>query len=536
MYMKYTLDSGRYYEYNLKQNELTYSLRESNTMMRDAVQVKPNRILMTYGYPDLPSEDAGYRLKLENTPDIKMRLTETYTLYTNQWTKNNFTLNAGLAGGTKAINTRTASIDTSANDSAYLALSFTDVSTSDVHDIKLNACATPSLSLKKTDKDSIEQGSYYVDNTKAKWDTAMDYSGMLGAYCNGSDSAKSLKKGNYMFYDWNEDTPPTDPDSQPGLLVTTELTGTELTAKQVIINSGATAPDHSTLTAKVGGMLTDADDCTGGTGLYVSSDQPAGDGSELYECLYASYGDVTINHKGTDTYSAVYSAVGYAVTGIPHGQRPLKFTSADNKTLYIEYDKENATETAPAHYDVVSDADYINFSTPIQEHVLNSLYTNNIAQDKIVLTTNSDATTKATSLTATSAGLEYYKHIENVDGAPAYYTRKSTANTEQQIVYLLPGQGTTDPDDPESVTGYKYSVVSTPTGVKHSTSINTGTGYADTSYVTVGVVNTSAGYSDSVISSIINSDGTESYTVLNYDGITISKESTDTVNITPLKI
>ena len=535
--MKYTLDSGRYYEYNLKQNELTYSLRESNTMMRDVVQVKPERILMTYGYPDNPSEDIGYRLKLENTPDIKMRLIDTYTLYANQWTTNNFTLNAGPASeDVKTINTRTASIDTSSIKSAYLALSFTDISTSDVHDIKLNACATPSLSLKKTNKDSIEQGSYYVDNTKAKWDTAMDYSSLLGTYYNGSDSAKSLKKGVYMFLDWDEDTPPTDPDSQPGLHVTTELTGEELTAKQVTIDSGATAPNHSTLIAKFGGMFTDAGDSTGGTGLYVSSDKNGGDGSELYEDLYATYDSVIIKHKGTNTYSAIYNALGYAVTGIPHGQRPLKFTSVDDKTLYIEYDKENATETAPAHYDVVSNADYINFSTPIQEHVLNSLYTNNIAQDKAVLTTNSDATTKATSLTATSAGLEYYKHIESVDGIPVYYTRKSTVGTEQQIEYLLPGQGTTDPDDPESVTGYKYSAASTPMGVKHSTSINTGTGYADTSYVTVGVVNTSAGYDDSVVSSIINSDGTESYTVLNYDGITISKQNTDTVNITPLKI
>lgn len=535
--MKYTLDSGRYYEYSLKQGELTYSLRESNTQMLDVVQVKPHRILMTYGYPDNPSEATGYRLKLENTPDIKMRVISSYTLYANQWTRDNFTLKVGPATeAVTTVNTRTASIDTSASSSAYLALSFTDISTKDVHDIKLNACATPSLSLKKTNKDSIEQGSYYVDNTKAKWDTAIDYSSVFGTYCNGSDSAKSLKKGAYIFYDWAEDTPPTNPDSQPGILTTTELTGAELTAKQVGINSGATAPDHSTLTAKVGGMLTDADDFTGGTGLYVSSDHNAGDGSELYCDLCATYDGVTIKHKGTDTYSAVYSALGYAVTGIPHGQRPLKFTSADDKTLYIEYNKENAVETAPAHYDVVSNADYVNFSTPIQEHVLNSLYTNNIAQDKIVLTTNSDTTTKATSLTATSAGLEYYKHIENVDGTPVYYTCKSTATAEQQIAYLLPGQGTIDPDDPESVTGYKYSVTSTPMGVKHSSSINTGTGYAENSYVTVGVVNTSAGYSDSVVSSVINSDGTESYTVLNYDGITISKESTDTVNITPLKI
>lgn len=161
--------------------------------------------------------------------------------------------------------------------------------------------------------------------------------------------------------------------------------------------------------------------------------------------------------------------MGYNVTGMPHGQRPLSVTSADNKTLYIEYNKENAVETAPAHYDVNGNADYINFSTPIQEHVVNSLYTNNIAQDKAVLTTNSDATTKATSLTATSAGLEYYKHITNTDGTPVYSVRKSAVDTEQLNMYLLPGQGTTDPDDPESIVGNKYALVSTPSGIKHTT-------------------------------------------------------------------
>lgn len=272
-YMKYSLDSGQYYEYQLKQGELQYAIRDSNTMMRNVVQIKPNRILMNYGYIDNPTENEGYRLKLETAPDIKMRLVDAYTLYLNSWLKNSFNLSAGpVTTSTTDINTRTASIDTSAILSSYLALSVTDASTQNVYDAKLNACATPYLNLKKTDKDGIEQGSYYVSNTESKWDTAMDYSGMFGAYCNGSDSAKSLKKGAYTFYDYGEDTPPTNPDSQPGLLNTMELTGTELTGKLTVIQSGATAPDHSTLTAKIGGYLTEAGDHTGGTGLYVSSD------------------------------------------------------------------------------------------------------------------------------------------------------------------------------------------------------------------------------------------------------------------------
>lgn len=95
-----------------------------------------------------------------------------------------------------------------------------------------------------------------------------------------------------------------------------------------------------------------------------------------------------------------------------------------------------------------------------------------------------------------------------MDGTPTYSTRESTVDTEQQSMYLLPGQGTTDPDDPESVVGYKYALVSTPAGIKHSTSINSGSGYADTSYTQIGVINASAGLSDSVISAIVNSDNT----------------------------
>lgn len=272
-YMKYTLDSGKYYEYQLKQGELQYAIRESNDQMRNVVQVKPDRILMTYGDIDTPTEDEGYRLKFETTPDIKMRLVDTLTLYENSWLQDSFNLSAGPASDSvTTINTRTANISTSDASSSKLALSMTDISTKDVYDAKLNACATPYLNLKKTDKDSIEQDSYYVSNTESKWDTAMDYSSMFGQYYNGSDSVKSLKKGAYMFYDYAEDTPPADPDSQPGLLYTMELTATDLTGKQTIIQSGATAPDHSTMTAKIGGMLTEAGDHTGGTGLYVSSD------------------------------------------------------------------------------------------------------------------------------------------------------------------------------------------------------------------------------------------------------------------------
>lgn len=101
----------------------------------------------------------------------------------------------------------------------------TDISTKDVYDVKLNACTTPSLTLKKTDTNSIEQGSYHVSNTESKWDTALDASGFFPIYCNGSDSAKSLKKGVYTFYDWEEDAPPTKPDAQPGLHTTMEMTG-----------------------------------------------------------------------------------------------------------------------------------------------------------------------------------------------------------------------------------------------------------------------------------------------------------------------
>ena len=72
--MKYTKDDGKYIEYSLKQNVMYYALREYNTMMRDIVQVEPARIVMQYGYVDYGGEDVGYRLKMENTPDIKMRL------------------------------------------------------------------------------------------------------------------------------------------------------------------------------------------------------------------------------------------------------------------------------------------------------------------------------------------------------------------------------------------------------------------------------------------------------------------------------
>lgn len=275
---------------------------------------------MNYGNVDYPTEDQGYRLKFEMTPDIKMRLDEDYTVYENSWLKDSFNLSAKPdSDSVTTINTRTASIDTSAAASSFLALSMTDISTKDVYDVKLNACTTPSLTLKKTDKDSINQGSYYVSNTESKWDTPMDYSGMFGAYVNGSDSARSLKKGAYMFYDWDEDTPPADPDSQPGILFTMELTGQDLTGKQVVIDSGATAPDHGTLQAKIGAMLTDADEHTGGTGFYASSDQNASDGSELYRDLFADNSGITIKYKGTDTYKTYYGALGYSVTGIPHG-------------------------------------------------------------------------------------------------------------------------------------------------------------------------------------------------------------------------
>lgn len=225
-YMKYTKDNGQYIEYSLKQDVMYYALREYNTMMKDIIQVEPRRIVMQYGYVDYGGEDVDYRLKMENTPDIKMKLSENFTLFLNKWTKNGFTLSAApSATSVTTINTRTASLDTSQAASSALALSMTDISTKDVYDVKLNACTTPSLTLKKTDTNSIEQGSYYVNNTGSKWDTALDASGFFPFYCNGSDSAKSLKKGVYNFYDWEKDTPPTNPDAQPGLHATMEMTG-----------------------------------------------------------------------------------------------------------------------------------------------------------------------------------------------------------------------------------------------------------------------------------------------------------------------
>lgn len=269
----------------------------------------------------------------------------------------------------------------------------------------------------------------------------------------------------------------------------------------------------------------------------MHSDQNDGDGTEQEEYTSTTYDEFKAYHKkgSTEKYTGTYTAAGMTLEGGVSSQKPIKISSHDSKTLEVTYLDEDTANNIPAHYDVNSNADYINFSAPIQEHVKDSLYTNSIAQDKQVFTTNSDATTKATSLTATSAGLSYYKHIADMEGTPVYNTRESAVDSEQLKMYLLPSQGTTDPDDPEAVTGYKYALASTPAGIKHTTSVNQGSGYTDTTYVTVGAVDSAASLYDSVKASSINSSDSskESYTTLNYDGINIAQDNTVLVSVTP---